>query len=67
MSLFITELAFPGSPMLVEEAKLGILGGSLLSALAGALVLRLAPRPSLIDKSDQTSPIVMKLSACSGV
>lgn len=45
MSLFITELAFPGSPLLVEEAKLGILGGSLLSALAGALVLRLAPRP----------------------
>lgn len=44
MSLFITELAFPGNPLLVEEAKLGILGGSLLSALAGALVLRLAPR-----------------------
>lgn len=43
MSLFIAGLAFPGNPLLVEEAKIGILGGSLLSALAGALVLRLAP------------------------
>jgi len=44
MSLFIAALAFPADPALVEEAKLGILGGSLLSALAGAAVLRLAPR-----------------------
>lgn len=44
MSLFITALAFPADPLLVEEAKLGILAGSLLSALVGALVLRLAPR-----------------------
>jgi NhaA family Na+:H+ antiporter len=43
MSLFIAALAFPADPALVEEAKLGILGGSLLSALAGALMLRLAP------------------------
>lgn len=44
MSLFIGSLAFPGRPELVEEAKLGILAGSLASALAGYLVLRLAPR-----------------------
>ena len=44
MSLFIAALAFPADPTLVEDAKLGILGGSLLSALAGAAVLRLAPR-----------------------
>jgi NhaA family Na+:H+ antiporter len=44
MSLFIAALAFPADPALVEDAKLGILGGSLLSALAGAAVLRLAPR-----------------------
>lgn len=43
MSLFIAALAFPDRLDLVEQAKLGILGGSLLSALAGALVLRLAP------------------------
>jgi NhaA family Na+:H+ antiporter len=44
MSLFIAQLAFPGSPELVEEAKLGILLGSLLSALAGFAVLRSASR-----------------------
>jgi NhaA family Na+:H+ antiporter len=43
MSLFIGTLAFPGDPERVEEAKLGILAGSFLSALAGYAVLRLAP------------------------
>ncbi|GGZ92708.1 Na+/H+ antiporter NhaA [Novosphingobium arvoryzae] len=45
MSLFIGQLAFPASPLLVEEAKLGVLAGSLLSALLGFLVLRTAPQP----------------------
>lgn len=40
MSLFIAGLAFPQSPVLVEEAKLGILGGSLISALAGLFLLK---------------------------
>lgn len=40
MSLFIAQLGFPGSPELVEEAKLGVLFGSFLSALAGYAVLR---------------------------
>jgi NhaA family Na+:H+ antiporter len=43
MSLFIGALAFPGNPALVEEAKLGVLAGSFLSALAGYALLRLAP------------------------
>lgn len=43
MSLFIGALAFPGDPARVEEAKLGILAGSFLSALAGYALLRLAP------------------------
>lgn len=40
MSLFIAQLGFPTSALLVEEAKLGILLGSLASGLAGYLVLR---------------------------
>jgi NhaA family Na+:H+ antiporter len=43
MSLFIGALAFNQSPELVEEAKLGVLLGSLLSALVGYAILRAAP------------------------
>jgi NhaA family Na+:H+ antiporter len=46
MSLFIGVLAFPGSidsPQQVE-VKLGVLGGSFLSAIAGAAVLAIAGR-----------------------
>jgi NhaA family Na+:H+ antiporter len=41
MSLFISELAFPRSPLLIDEAKIGILLGSLVSAILGYAVLRL--------------------------
>ena len=44
MSLFIAALAFPANPELVEQAKLGVLAGSLVSAVAGYVVLRLAGR-----------------------
>ena len=43
MSLFIGALAFPGDAARIDEAKLGTLAGSLLSALAGYLILRTAP------------------------
>jgi NhaA family Na+:H+ antiporter len=42
MSLFIGLLAFPSSPELQEAVKIGVLTGSTLSALAGAIVLRFA-------------------------
>jgi NhaA family Na+:H+ antiporter len=45
VSLFIAALAYPGHPDLLDEAKVGILGGSLLSGLAGAAILRLTARP----------------------
>jgi NhaA family Na+:H+ antiporter len=40
MSLFIATLAFPAAPELVDAAKLGILGGSALSAVLGYALLR---------------------------
>ncbi|SFP83996.1 Na+:H+ antiporter, NhaA family [Sphingomonas rubra] len=43
MSLFIGQLAFPGDPVLADEVKLGVLGGSLLAAVSGYLLLRFAP------------------------
>lgn len=42
MSLFIGLLAFPGNADWVNEVKIGVLTGSILSAIAGLLVLRLA-------------------------
>jgi NhaA family Na+:H+ antiporter len=42
MSLFIGGLAFPGDAVLGRAVRLGVLGGSLLSAVAGYLLLRLS-------------------------
>ncbi len=44
MSLFIAALAFPAHPEFAEAAKLGILAGSLLSAVLGYLILRVSGR-----------------------
>lgn len=40
MSLFVTQLAFPHDAAMAMSAKIGILGGSLVSSLAGLAVLR---------------------------
>ncbi|SDG74312.1 Na+/H+ antiporter NhaA [Pseudomonas abietaniphila] len=40
MSLFIGNLAFPGAPHLIDEVKVGVLIGSILSAVVGVLLLR---------------------------
>jgi NhaA family Na+:H+ antiporter len=44
MSLFIGTLAFPDDATREAEVRLGVLAGSLLSAVVGYLVLRTAPR-----------------------
>ena len=41
MSLFIGQLAFT-DPLLIAEVKIGVLGGSMLSAVAGFTLLWLA-------------------------
>ncbi|GFM29965.1 MULTISPECIES: Na+/H+ antiporter NhaA [unclassified Novosphingobium] len=46
MSLFIGALAFPRYPLLIEEAKLGVLVGSLFSSLLGYAILRFAKSPT---------------------
>ena len=47
MSLFIGLLAFPASGQLQAETKVGVLLGSLLSAVAGWVVLRLAAKTAV--------------------
>ncbi|MBB4152478.1 NhaA family Na+:H+ antiporter [Sphingomonas jinjuensis] len=44
MSLFIGDLAFPGDAGMVERVKIGVIAGSLLSALTGIAVFSLARR-----------------------
>jgi NhaA family Na+:H+ antiporter len=46
MSLFIGLLAFAGNEVLQEEVKVGILSGSLVAGLLGALVLYFSPMPA---------------------
>ncbi len=41
MSLFIGELAFPDYRELIDEAKIGILAGSVISAIMGYVILRM--------------------------
>jgi NhaA family Na+:H+ antiporter len=45
MSLFIGLLAFPDSPDLQDDVKIGILLGSLIAAVLGSFVLLLSPKP----------------------
>ena len=47
MSLFIGPLAFLAHPQLAEEAKLGVIAGSLLSSLSGYAMLRFTPASGL--------------------
>lgn len=53
MSLFIGELAFPLHRELIDEAKIGILSGSLISAVLGYIVLRLTTRHPELESGHQ--------------
>ncbi|HVI31247.1 Na+/H+ antiporter NhaA [Phenylobacterium sp.] len=54
MSLFIGLLAFPGQPALQDEVKLGVLAGSLASALLGAAVLATTSRSITAKRNADT-------------
>lgn len=56
MSFFIGQLAFPENPTLADEVKLGVLGGSLLSAIAGYCLLRFAPAKKRACAASSLSP-----------
>lgn len=47
MSLFIGALAFPNAPHLIDEVKVGVLMGSILSAILGVLVLLRSGRSTI--------------------
>ena len=60
MSLFIGELAFPGAEetarLLRDEAKIGILAGSLISAVLGYTILRMTTQNPRGESLDEDSP-----------
>jgi NhaA family Na+:H+ antiporter len=51
MSLFIGMLAFPNSPELQDAVKIGVLAGSVLSAVTGAVVLLIAKGEKAEDRA----------------
>lgn len=53
MSIFIGGLAFPDQPLLIEEAKIGILSGSAISAILGFIILRLTTEHPAAECDDQ--------------
>lgn len=62
MSLFIGALAFPGNELLIEEAKIGVLGGSVLSAIVGYCVLRFAPQDAHLTSLEKQEVEQLKAS-----
>lgn len=56
MSLFVSGLAFTGNELLIEEAKIGILLGSLISSVVGFVILRMTtvhPDDECDDRGDE--------------
>ncbi len=57
MSLFIGALAF-SDPATIDATKIGVLGGSLLSAVSGYLLLRLARGPAV--SAESSAPVAAR-------
>jgi len=52
MSLFIGGLAFAGSPELSDAVKIDVLGGSIISGVAGWTVFRLLPETKVLKAAE---------------
>src|SRR3546814_12442977 len=63
MSLFIGGLAFPGAPLLVEEAKIALLMGSLFASLTGFAIVRLASLPQQPDAVEPAAYSAIRAAA----
>lgn len=56
MSIFIATLAFPGQPLLLDAAKVGVLIGSLVSGVLGYAILATAPQtPVAVAEAESVS------------
>lgn len=53
MSLFIGGLAFVDAPELMDQTKVGVIGGSLVSGLLGAFLMNRASRAKIIENAEQ--------------
>jgi len=62
MSLFIGGLSFE-DPQLMNQVRLGVLGGSLVSAIIGFTVLMLAGRPKTTADVDEPDPADLAVAA----
>jgi NhaA family Na+:H+ antiporter len=56
VSLFIAGLSFPGEELMTAEAQIGILTGSLVSAILGVAFLLMGGAPAEVGDDDDGSP-----------
>ncbi len=56
MSIFIASLAFINDPALINESKLGIISGSLISGIIGFIILKMNIKEPVIDHKVKKMP-----------
>jgi NhaA family Na+:H+ antiporter len=61
MSLFIGGLAFAGAPELMDQTKVGVIGGSLISALLGAFLMNRASHAKLVEDVQEERQVEARL------